>query len=187
MNQSQPSLQVGKIIRQIRQERRLSLEQTAHLCSVSKQMLSQIEREDSIPTIAVLWKIASGLKIPLSSLLADQKNRIEFSDFLADQPIAEEDGAMRAWTVFGFSPLSGQEIFYIELDAKCRHASLPHQPHTIETILPLKGTVLMEAEGTELQVQAGNSLRFAADKPHSYSNPSSETISFYDLITYEVS
>ncbi len=43
-------------------------------------MLSQIEREASVPTISTLWKIASGLQIPLSGLLREPGRRMQKTD-----------------------------------------------------------------------------------------------------------
>jgi len=53
----------------IRIQRGLSLDNVASLTGVSKSMLGQIERGESNPTIATLWKIANGLKVSFSSLV----------------------------------------------------------------------------------------------------------------------
>jgi transcriptional regulator with XRE-family HTH domain len=40
---------------------------------VSKAMLGQIERNESSPTVATLWKIATGLNVPFSAfIVADE-------------------------------------------------------------------------------------------------------------------
>jgi len=46
---------VGSNIKQIREERGLSLEKLSRLADVSKSMLGQIERGESSPTINILW------------------------------------------------------------------------------------------------------------------------------------
>lgn len=53
------------------QKQRLSLDATAQLTGVSKAMLGQIERGESSPTIATLWKIASGLEASFSAFFAN--------------------------------------------------------------------------------------------------------------------
>lgn len=63
----------GEALRKIRAERGLTLEEAAALCGVSKPMLSQIERGKSVPTITTLWKIATGLKVPLSAFLNQKR------------------------------------------------------------------------------------------------------------------
>lgn len=56
-------LNIGKHLKNIRQNRELSLDEAAEMTSVSKPMLGQIERGQSSPTITTLWKIATGLKV----------------------------------------------------------------------------------------------------------------------------
>ena len=59
-------LKIGERLKEIRNTRHLTLDEVAELTGVSKPMLGQIERGQSSPTINVLWKISTGLKIPLS-------------------------------------------------------------------------------------------------------------------------
>ena len=66
------SLTVGRELKSIRQSRGLTLDELAEMTGVSKPMLGQIERGQSSPTINTLWKIATGLKAPLSSLLRER-------------------------------------------------------------------------------------------------------------------
>ena len=68
---------VGKRLKSIRLEKQLSLDEVSKLTDVSKPMLGQIERGQSSPTITTLWKIAVGLKIPLSSLLEEKEKEMQ--------------------------------------------------------------------------------------------------------------
>ncbi len=61
--------QVGQLLRQIRNEQKLSLEELAQKTGVSKLTLGKIERGETNPTLAVIWKITKGLSIPLSRLM----------------------------------------------------------------------------------------------------------------------
>ncbi len=47
----------------------MSLDNVANMTGVSKSMLGQIERGESSPTVATLWKIATGLHISFTALL----------------------------------------------------------------------------------------------------------------------
>ena len=57
------------MLRALRTGRAWSLDRAAQETGVSKAMLGQIERGESSPTIATLWKIASGFNTSLSSLI----------------------------------------------------------------------------------------------------------------------
>lgn len=52
-----------------RQLRGWSLSRLAEETGVSKAMLGQIERNESSPTVATLWKIATGLNVPFSAFI----------------------------------------------------------------------------------------------------------------------
>jgi transcriptional regulator with XRE-family HTH domain len=63
-----------RIARQVRARRAalgLSLDALAASCSVSRSMISLIERGESSPTAVVLEKVATGLALPLAALFAD--------------------------------------------------------------------------------------------------------------------
>lgn len=69
----QVSLKIGERLKEIRKVRCLTLDDAANLTGVSKPMLGQIERGQSSPTINTLWKISTGLKIPLSFFCRQQE------------------------------------------------------------------------------------------------------------------
>ena len=60
---------VAENIKRIRKSKKLSMERTAELAGVSRSMLGQIERGEANPSVAILGKIASALKVPAEVLL----------------------------------------------------------------------------------------------------------------------
>src|ERR1700735_226800 len=60
---------ISLTLKSLRQQRGWSLDRTAEETGVSKAMLGQIERQESSPTIATLWKIASGFNTSFSSFI----------------------------------------------------------------------------------------------------------------------
>src|SRR3954452_19134199 len=60
---------VGPRVRALREAMGLSLRDLAHRTGVSAPMLSQVERGETSPTLAVASKIATGLELSLSQLL----------------------------------------------------------------------------------------------------------------------
>ena len=71
-------------IQRIRKSKKLSLERTAALSGVSRSMLGQIERGEANPSVALLGKLASALKVPAEVLL-------ENDDFQTLQLVRELD------------------------------------------------------------------------------------------------
>src|SRR5579863_338424 len=71
---------VSSTLKALRQARGWSLDKAAEETGVSKAMLGQIEREESSPTIATLWKIASGFRTSFSSFIEEVPER-------SDEPV----------------------------------------------------------------------------------------------------
>src|SRR5215475_5298382 len=66
---------VGARVKSLREAMDLSLRDLAERSGVSAPMLSQVERGDTSPTLAVAQKIASGLDLTLSQLLRLDEDR----------------------------------------------------------------------------------------------------------------
>ena len=149
----QLSLKIGERLKEIRNTRHLTLDEAAELTGVSKPMLGQIERGQSSPTINVLWKISTGLKIPLSFFCRQPETEYTVVGLSEKEMIKEEDGGMRAYPLFPFNPARNLEVFYIEFDAGVMHDSLPHVAGVEAYILPVQGTLKMEIGGKEVFLQ----------------------------------
>ena len=67
-------LQIGPQIRQLRQDRRMTLQDLSEQTELSKPLLSQIENEQVIPPLATLLRIAKALKTPLQTFFEEEDN-----------------------------------------------------------------------------------------------------------------
>ena len=175
---------IGENLKRIRNNRNLSLDETSSLTGVSKPMLGQIESGLSTPTITTLWKIATGLKTPLSSFLESPQSEYQLSEIKDKTVIEEENGTMRAYTLFPYSPIRNIEIFFIEFDTGCQHFSEKHNDGVEEYILIVSGSITMVLGGEKITVSMGQSLRFRADVPHGYCNTAPEKCCVYNIIFY---
>ena len=109
----QISIKIGERLKEIRNTRQLTLDDVAELTGVSKPMLGQIERGQSSPTINILWKISTGLKIPLSFFCKQKEAEYTVARLGEKDMITEENGGMRAYPLFPFDPLRNVEAFYL--------------------------------------------------------------------------
>lgn len=96
---------VAKNILNYRKKHQLSLDKLATMTGVSKNMLSQIEKGASNPTITTLWKIANGLHLSLSQLTAVNDESIDFIDESDIIPIIEDQVA-----IYPYFPYDDQKI-----------------------------------------------------------------------------
>jgi transcriptional regulator with XRE-family HTH domain len=175
---------IGNRLKAIRAQKNLTLEDVAKLTDVSKAMLGQIERGQSAPTITTLSKISTGLKIPLSSFLREEAPEYTVADVEFENLIEEENGMMRACSMFPYDPVRNVEIFYLELDAGCKHGSDKHMEGTEEYLLVIHGKLDMTIGGKTLTLHKQQAVRFRADLPHAYHNPYGESCGMYNLIFY---
>jgi transcriptional regulator with XRE-family HTH domain len=179
-----PTLTIGERLKEIRISRNLSLDEVSRLTGVSKPMLGQIERGQSTPTITTLWKIATGLKTPLSSFLEEQQPEYSVVNLKNEEIISEDNGRMRAYPLFSYDPIRNVEVFHIEFDTGCRHASDKHNDGVEEYILVQTGKLQLILNGQEIIVGEKQAIRFRADIPHAYNNPFDEQCTVYNIIFY---
>ncbi len=177
---------IAETLKSLRRERGWSLDKTAQETGVSKAMLGQIEREESSPTIATLWKIASGFRTSFSSFLAELDVEINAPIYRSGpvQKINPADEKIRVIPLFPFDEQLCCEIFIIELLPTCEHFSSPHEPGVIEHVIVVDGTIDILLEGAWNTLRKGEGLRFNANQPHGYRNTTSEISSIHNIINY---
>lgn len=178
------NLCVGERLRGIRQNQGISLDEAAKRTGVSKPALAQVERGTSSPTVNTLWKIATGLKVPLSYLLQEQKKEFEVVDLEDSEPVLACGQAMRAYPVFPFDPTRNMEIFYIEFAAGCEHLSIGHLDGVEEYILVLSGALNLSFGSSTVTLKEKQAIRFQADVEHAYRNPFDCECNIYNMIFY---
>ena len=178
------NLRIGEKLKSIRMARTLSLDDAAALTGVSKPMLGQIERGQSVPTVTTLWKIAIGLKTPLSDFL--EEPQMEYTVTGPDEAnvVLGDNGKMRAYPLFTYDPVRSVETFYIEFDPECRHSSDKHDEGVEEHIFVLRGTLRLVLGDRPVEVSERQAIRFRADIPHAYQNLSGDRCEVYNTIFY---
>lgn len=177
---------ISVTLKQLRQEKGWSLDKTAEMTGVSKAMLGQIEREESSPTIATLWKIASGLNTSFSSFIEEphQTTQTPIVRGGQTQQLHPTDEKIRVMPLFPFDNALNLEIFLIELLPGCEHLSPAHQTGVIEHVIVTEGTMEVLVDGQWQTLHQGEGLRFNANTPHGYRNHSPETAKIHDIIHY---
>lgn len=97
---------VGNRIRMHRQKKNLSQEKLAEYSNLHHTYIGQLERGEKTPSIDTLYKIAKGLDIPLTALLADIETVAE----------APTDYALKSYQLIEQQTPSNQEHLYYILE-----------------------------------------------------------------------
>jgi XRE family transcriptional regulator, regulator of sulfur utilization len=175
---------VAQNLKRYREEKKLSLEKVSEMSGVSKTMLSQIERGESSPTISTLWKIATGLKVTFTELVDKPMPDTALVHKDDVGPITEDSGKYRIYLYYPYEDGRRFEIYTIEIDPGGTLISEPHGEGTQEFLTVFGGTLSIRVGDDEYAVQYGSSIRFKADRPHSYRNLGSDMVRMNNVIYY---
>jgi XRE family transcriptional regulator, regulator of sulfur utilization len=180
-----PSTAVGPRIRALRDAMGLSLRDLAERSGVSAPMLSQVERGETSPTLAVAVKIAAGLELTLSQLLRlDEGQHVAVSR--AGDRRRYRHGKHRFEELT--PPLPGQRadvsLHTLEPGGSTGGREDPpmHEPGSRETSVVLSGTLALVVDGSRHELREGDSVTFDADLPHHFENDGDEPTRFIAVI-----
>lgn len=170
----------------LRTERGWSLDAAARETGVSKAMLGQIERGESSPTVATLWKIATGFRVSFSSFIepppaVQNETLYRVADAIRQQPAGE---GMQVAPLFPYEGRFGFELFELTLLPGYVRESEPHEPGVTEHVIVISGTMEVLIDGGWHSLKQGEAVRFAADRPHGYRNGGIAPVVFHNLIHY---
>src|SRR4051794_38621210 len=176
---------VGSRVRALREAMGLSLRDLAERSGVSAPMLSQVERRETSPTLAVATKIAAGLDLSLSQLLRlDEGEHVAISR--AGRRRSYERGGHRFEELT--PPLPGQRadvsLHTVRSGAATGGSEDPpmHEPGSRETAVVLSGTLALIVDGSRHELSEGDSVTFDADLPHHFENEGEESTRFLAVI-----
>ena len=160
-------------MRALREAMGLSLRDLAERTAVSAPMLSQVERGETSPTLAVAARIAGGLELSLSQLL-----RLDESGHVVvirdGQGRSRRRGGHRVDELTPALPGQRADVSLHTLDpgSATGGADDPpiHEPGSRETVHVHSGSVVLAIDGDEHELGSGDSVTFDADLPHHFEN-----------------
>ena len=175
---------IANNLKEIRKNRKLSLDKLSNLTGVSKSMLGQIERGKSNPTIQTVWKIAKGLKISLTSLIVPKESDTLIVREEHISPIVADEGKFKIYPVFSFDHRKRFEILSIEIHSGSSSMSEPHEKGTEEYITVYEGELTIKIGKEEYIIKSGDSIKYFADQEHSYHNLTNKITKMSMVIYY---
>ena len=133
-------------LKRIRKAKGMSLDVVAEQTGVSKSMLSTIEKGDANPSIGVLGKIISGLRIDLQDLTQPPQDDSYLVDMKKLSPTKEVSGQYKVWTCFPIADNRTVEIYRIDIEPGGIYESGSHGERTKEYIAMLEGELAVRLE-----------------------------------------
>jgi transcriptional regulator with XRE-family HTH domain len=180
------AIQIGPRVRALREAMDLSLRDLAERSGVSAPMLSQVERGETSPTLAIASRIAGGLELRLSQLLRLDEDGMVTVVRREERRRGGADG--HRYEILT-PPLPGQRA------EVSRHALTPgastggpgdppmHEPGSRETAVVETGTVTLIVDGARHELRAGDAVTFDADLPHHFENHGKEEAALLAVVS----
>lgn len=159
-------------VRDLRKDRGWSLEQLAAASGVSRSMLSQIERNEANPTLAVTFRIAQAFGMTLAELLETPGAQSSIQTIRGNDKahLFRSDPDCQIRTLSPLNLEKDVEFYEIRLGPGGALRSAPHFTGTREYLTVQKGRVRVESGGDTEELGAGDSASFRADVPHAIVN-----------------
>ena len=161
--------EIGRKIKQLRQDRGLSLQGLADAAGFSKGYLSKVEHSEKSPPVSTLITIATALGVSLGTIFSEEETETSIT------LVKKSDRKKHALegTAFGYSyePLASKfpnrlmEPHILTLPVK-RKAQGVFQHKGQEMLFVLEGTMRFTHGDTQFLVEEGDCVYFDASVPH---------------------
>ena len=154
-------------LNRIRRAKGMSLDLVAEQTGVSKSMLAQIEKGAANPSIGILGRIISGLRIDLNDLTGPPPQDAILIRIADTAPSKEVPGQYTVRTCFPFQENHRVEIYQIELAPGGVYPAGSHGERTREYLTVQAGTLRLELESGSHIIQSGEIFRFESSQERS--------------------
>jgi transcriptional regulator with XRE-family HTH domain len=186
MSDNAVNREFAKRVASFRKARKLTLEQAAHATGVSRSMLSQIERGEANPTLAVSFRIAEGLGIPIGQLVGESWTRPAIEVVARDDAnsLYRDSDGCKLRTLSQLRHEKDIEFYELQLDPGARLASQPHHRGTRELLTVADGEVEVTVDGATRRLRTGDTAHYPADTSHEIGNVGQALAHCYLVVTY---
>jgi transcriptional regulator with XRE-family HTH domain len=177
---------LGGRVKQLRTVKGWSLEALANASGVSRSMLSQIEREQANPTLAVTMRIAQAFAMPLGDLLEMPSASSAVTVIRGDDRAFHyrSDKFCRLRTLSPLNLEKDVEFYEVQLQPGGALRSSPHFEGTREFLTVQKGTVRIESAGDAEELSSGDSASYRADVSHAITNTGKTEALMFLVVIY---
>ena len=179
--QEDTTVEVGKQIRHLREQRKLSQAALAEMSSISRNTLSLIERGQTSPTVATLKTLAEALAVDINAFfLPYEESSVVFTKGDQRPNLQLDHGVLNDLGLGLLEPLVTPLL--LQLDPGAR--SGPAMSHDGQDfVFCLVGEVLYSINDRGYVLEAGDSLFFDGHLPHRFSNVGAEVANLLIILS----
>src|SRR5262245_17046589 len=160
--------QLGKTVQRLRKAYNLSLSELAEQSGVAKSIISQIERNETNPTLATIWRLSQALDVSIERVLASTEDEPFLEKATrGDTPVViSADGKCRLTIIGWIKTIEWLQWYDLHGDPGGVLESEAHQRGSMESLSVLTGTLEVEVGGLRERAGAGETLRYRCDRTH---------------------
>jgi|SRR5579875_104563 transcriptional regulator with XRE-family HTH domain len=168
------SNQLGKTVQRLRKAYNLSLSDLSEQSGVAKSIISQIERNETNPTLATIWRLSQALDVSIERVLqiADDGPFLEKSSRRDTPILVSEDGKCRLAIIGWVKTVEWLQWYDFSADPGGMLESEAHQRGSVESLSVSEGELEIEVGGVIEHAKAGETVRYRCDRPHAIRNVS---------------
>jgi transcriptional regulator with XRE-family HTH domain len=177
---------LGSRVKHLRSGRGWSLDALAQASGVSRSMLSQIERDQANPTLAVTLRIARAFGLALGELLEMPGAASSMTVIRSDDHTYHyrSDQHCRIRTLSPLNLEKDVEFYEIRLRPGGALRSAPHFEGTREFLTVEKGRIKVESAGDAEELNPGDSASYRADVAHAIINGGKGDAAVFLIVIY---
>lgn len=182
-NREAPSVYVGQLLRQLRDERGISIRELSRISGLSANALSMIERGLTSPSVSTLYRLTDALNVPITALFRqDQEQQTIVYRTVSDR--THIPFPFGVWEGLGGEAFTGRMqpfMLTLESGAESGKENIVHTGS--EFVMCLRGKLEYEVEGKIYTLGAGDSLLFAARLTHRWRNPGKKVTNAFIVLS----
>ncbi len=168
--------QLGRTVQRLRKAYNLSLSELSEQSGVAKSIISQIERNETNPTLATIWRLSQALDVSIERVLQGvQDGPFIDKSSRGDTPILmSDDGKCRLAIIGWIKTVEWLQWYDFAADPGGVLESEAHQRGSVECLSVMEGELEVEVAGVIETAKAGETLRYRCDRPHLIRNRAAE-------------
>ena len=159
---------LGKTIMRLRKAYNMSLGELSEHSGVAKSIISQIERNETNPTLSTVVRLSRALDTTVDEVLRGEQQSLilEHQGKSGIPMLQSEDGLCRLAIAGPLNLVDFFQWYDFHAEPKGVLESSPHPPGTVEHLYMVAGEIEVTAGDETKIVRVGEALRFKADVPH---------------------
>ncbi|RKD23607.1 transcriptional regulator, XRE family with cupin sensor [Caminicella sporogenes DSM 14501] len=173
---------ISEKIRNLRKEQNLTLKDLSEKTGLSVSFLSQVERGSSSLAITSLKKIADALNVPMSYFFKNFDNHKFLVKSSEQKPFKIEGSNSEFIRLSGNFPDRILEAIIVTIPPGEKHGHKFNHPGE-EFIYVLEGLLLVNLDGKDYIVKAGDSIHYPSEITHLWINPLEKNTKILSILT----